>query len=158
MTETTQHKSVSEEENETEYTQSTIHDFLRERHNQRDHGFLTPQDRSLLLDSTRSLDRNQRYRIRSRMESGIKDFELISHSLDSVDRKKVFRDILAEDSGYDYIVHMGALLYEAAKESDYSLERFVEESVKVAEECERAQVGITVDTFSEDLDVHRRSD
>jgi hypothetical protein len=96
--------------------------------------------------------------MRNRMENGVKDFELVSHALDEVDRKKVFREILEEDSGYDYIVHMGALLYEAAELSDHSLERFVEQSVKIAEDCDRAEVGITVDTFCEDLDVRHRSD
>lgn len=109
--------------------------FLRERHSERKRGFLTPQDRKILYTNPGEADltRTQRYRIRQRLQNGVKDFELISNCFDEVDRDKVFDDLLAEEQGYNYLVHMGALLYEAIEQSNYSSESYIEEVIEVSE-------------------------
>lgn len=115
--------------------------FLKERHQERDNdqrGFLTPQDRELLINQVEGgdLTKEQRFRIRKRLKNGIKDFELISHSVEEIDKKMVFREIADEDDSYNYLAHLGALVYEAVDASGYDSEEFIEDSIQIAEDLD----------------------
>jgi hypothetical protein len=138
--------------------------FLKERHEERDsdqRGFLTPKDRELLIERLEGekLTKEQRYRIRKRLKNGIKDFELVSHCVEDSDKNMVFRGIADEECSYNYLAHLGALVYEAVDASGYDSEEFIQQSIRIAEELNDSQninVGISIDNSS-DEDIRPRS-
>lgn len=63
-------------------------------------GILTPKDRSFLrgeIELSENARRNARYRIRERIKTAFRDFELLHETLSASDRQQIFTDIAEAD-------------------------------------------------------------